>query len=236
MLFEFLRRTKGSAVPANPVDIGSRTELLNHLIAKHGYSRYLEIGVRNPKDNFRHIHAAEKDGVDPAARCNYRMTSDDFFRQLGATPGARPYDLVFIDGLHLADQVVRDVENSLRHLNDGGCVVLHDVNPPTENAQIETYVPKRPWNGTVWKAWAKLRATRPDLFMGVVDIDEGCGVIRRGSQTCYVLPPAEADQVLTYPYLVANREALLNLISVAEFLRLDEQFSRPSSSSSSSSS
>ena len=226
MLFESLRKKKRSALPDNPLDIRLRTELLNHLIARHGYRRYLEIGVRNPKDNFRYINAPEKDGVDPVARCNFRMTSDDFFRQLEATPGAPPYDLVFVDGLHLADQVVRDVENSLRHLSDGGCIVLHDVNPATESAQIETYVPKQPWNGTVWKAWAKLRATRADLFMGVVDIDEGCGVIRRGSQTCFSPWPAEGDQALTYAYLVANRQPLLNLISVAEFLRLDEQFKR----------
>jgi hypothetical protein len=85
-------------------------------------------------------------------------------------------------------------------------------------------VPGAIWNGTVWKAWAKLRGTRPDLFMCVVDIDEGCGVIRRGRQTCYAPWPPPPEQALSYEFLAANRQRLLNLVSVAEFLRLDEQF------------
>ncbi|HET6148294.1 MAG TPA: class I SAM-dependent methyltransferase [Polyangia bacterium] len=227
MLFDIFRKRRTRA-PADPSRIRSRTQLLNHLVAQHGYRRYLEIGVRNPKDNFNYVEAPEKEGVDPAARCTHRMTSDDFFRQLDAVADRIPYDLIFIDGLHLADQVERDVENSLRHLSDGGAIVLHDVNPPTENAQIEEYVPGAPWNGTVWKAWAKLRGTRSDLFMCVVDLDEGCGVIRRGKQSCYLPWPLPAGETLSYQYLVAHLKALLNLVPLTEFLRLDEPF-RPSS-------
>ncbi|MGA8123581.1 MAG: class I SAM-dependent methyltransferase [Mycobacterium sp.] len=34
-----------------------------------------------------------------------------------------------MDGLHTYRQVVRDVENTLRHLRDDGGIVLHDCNP-----------------------------------------------------------------------------------------------------------
>ena len=196
MLFSAFRKKKTRS-PADPLDISSRTELLNYLCDRYGYRRYLEIGVRNPRDNFRYVEAPHKDGVDPGARCTYRMPSDDFFRQLDVAPGRPPYDLVFVDGLHIADQVERDVVNSLRHLSEGGTIVLHDCNPVTENAQIEQYVPGAIWNGTVWKAWAALRGTRPDLFMCVIDIDEGCGVIRKGRQTCYTpWPLAHPDRQL----------------------------------------
>jgi hypothetical protein len=220
MLLDLFRRKPEP--PADPREIRSRTDLLNYFIATYGYRRYLEIGVRHPRDNFTLIQAAEKDGVDPAARCNYRMTSDEFFRQLGGSDPGRRYDLIFVDGLHLADQVEKDVINSLQYLGEGGSIVLHDCNPLTEHAQIETYKKGQHWNGTVWQAWAKLRGTRPDLFMCVIDIDEGCGVIRKGRQSCFApWPPAEK---LSYDYLVAHRKPLLNLVSMEEFLRLEEEF------------
>ncbi len=43
------------------------------------------------------------------------MTSDDFFRQYQGPP----FDLIFIDGLHLSEQVLTDVRNSLDWLSPG---------------------------------------------------------------------------------------------------------------------
>ncbi len=43
------------------------------------------------------------------------MTSDDFFRQYQGPP----FDLIFIDGLHLSQQVLTDVKNALQWLNPG---------------------------------------------------------------------------------------------------------------------
>jgi hypothetical protein len=194
-----------------------RWDLLNHLIDTRGYRRYLEIGVRDPSRNFDRIRAAEKTSVDPSplGPVTYELPSDEFFARLGAEQPGKQYDLVFIDGLHLADQVERDVENSLRHLAPGGTLVLHDCNPESRDAQTEDYDGIKRWNGTVWKAWAKLRATRADLAMAVVDIDDGCGVITRGSQQCWQLPSLDYA-ALDYSYLRRNRRGLLNLVPVEE--------------------
>ena len=133
------------------------------------------------------------------------MASDEFF----AGPGRHEmYDLIFIDGLHVADQVLRDIENALEVLTSGGTIVVHDCNPPSEEAQRED------WNGTVWKAWVSLRATRRDLRMYVVDIDHGCGVIQRGHQELIELPAA-----LDYEYLRRHRAAILNLVGVPNLIR-----------------
>ena len=196
-----------------------RYDLLNYLVRTHRYTSYLEIGVRDPSDNFNRIQVDNKEAVDPAPRgpIAHVMTSDDFFAMLDAGRPAARFDLVFIDGLHLAAQVERDVENSLRYLSEGGTLVLHDCNPPNEQAQTEDFDgTQKVWTGTVWKAWAKLRATRGDLSMCVVDIDLGCGVIQRGSQSCYPAP-TDYDQ-LTYEYLARNRRGVLELVSVAQFL------------------
>ncbi len=213
---DLFRKNSKFRVPADPRDIKTRTQLLNYLAAGNGSERYLEIGVRNPRSNFNHINVASKQGVDPAADATHRMTSDEFFAQLSEH---ERFDLVFVDGLHVDTQVAKDVENSLRHLSEGGTIVLHDCNPLCEQAQAEAFIPKINWNGTVWRAWAQLRASRADLSMCVVDIDHGCGVIRRGSQECFPsLPPREG---LSYAYLEQNRKPLLNLVSVEEFLRFE---------------
>lgn len=196
----------------------TRTDLLNHLVAKRGYQRYLEIGVRDRRHNFDKIRAATKHGVDPAPRrpISHQLTSDAFFEQRTSTePG---YDLVFIDGLHLAEQVEKDIDNSLAALNAGGAIVLHDCNPLTADAQTDDYDGKKHWNGTVWKAWLKFRATRSDLQMRVVDIDEGCGVIERGQQETFALPTVDFG-AMCYSHLDAHRREALNLISADEFAR-----------------
>jgi len=201
--------------------VKTRTDLLNHLVATRGYRRYLEIGVRDPRHNFNRVRAEVKDSVDPAPRrpVTFQMTSDAFFAARETGGPSAPYDLAFIDGLHLAEQVERDVANCLRHLAPGGTIVLHDCNPMAESAQVETYEPGAHWNGTVWKAWAKLRATRADLSMCVVDIDEGCGVIRPGSQSPIALPTLDYA-AMTYDLLAARRRELLNLVPVEQFLAL----------------
>ena len=40
------------------------------------------------------------------------------------------FDVIFIDGLHLAEQVERDIENSLDFIKEDG--YFYDCNPPSE--------------------------------------------------------------------------------------------------------
>lgn len=197
-----------------------RTDVLNYLIRLKGYRRYLEIGVRTPKDNFDKIRAQEKFGVEPNPRkpISYKMTSDAFFEQLRLDPTAKPFHLVFVDGLHLATQVERDVHNALDFLGDDGTIVLHDCNPLTADAQIDDYDGKKLWNGTVWKAWAKLRAEQPGLSMQVIDMDHGLGIIRRGRQVLFHLDSTDYDK-MDFALLDARRKELLNLVDVETFKR-----------------
>lgn len=194
----------------------ARTDLLNHLLATRGYRDYLEIGVRDRRQNFDKVKAPGiKHGVDPAPQreISHRMTSDAFFAHT-----EQRYDLVFIDGLHVADQVERDIASSLAHLHRGGAVVVHDCNPLTADAQTDDYDGKKHWNGTVWKAWVKLRATRADLAMCVVDLDEGCGVIEVGSQEVLEVPTTDYAR-MTYDDLARDRARLLNLVPASTFFR-----------------
>ncbi len=185
-----------------------KTILLNTLADKFDYISYLEIGQGKAEDNFNWINCKIRIGVDPDPSCNasYCLTSDEFFKLNKST-----FDLIFIDGLHLQEQVYRDIINSLNCLNKNGTIVVHDCNPRNKATQI---VPQKQgfWTGDVWKAWVKLRSERNDIEMIVVN-KSGCGIIRVGEQKTIALPDS-----LTYQYLSENREYLLNLISINDFL------------------
>jgi hypothetical protein len=187
-----------------------RTTILNTLIEKFNYQSYLEIGQGRREHNFDWVNCPIKIGVDPNVKLDaaYQMTSDDFFAQ-----NKDSFDIIFIDGLHHADQVERDIVNSLEVLNENGTIVVHDCNPTTQAMQI---VPRqhRSWTGDVWKAWVKLRATRPDLKMYVINTESGCGIIRRGKQETISIPGE-----LTYSMLDKNRKKFLNLVDMNYFLR-----------------
>ena len=180
-----------------------RWDIINRLIDLYQYQSYLEIGVYNRALNYDKIKCRRKTGVDPdqKAKPDKLMTSDAFFAQNKAK-----YDLIFIDGLHHSQQVVKDIDNSLSALNDNGTIVVHDCNPTSEAMQA---VPRQQgeWTGDVWKAWQHFRFNRPDLSMTVLNTDYGVGIIRKGSQS----QPRQVS--LTYSDFDINRADILNLIS-----------------------
>lgn len=167
-----------------------------------GLESYLEIGVDNPNNCFNQIKVPRKVGVDPNKGGTIKATSDEFF-----STNTETFDAIFIDGLHLEAQALRDVENSLKFLNSGGVIFVHDIDPTGEEEQNEIRTTKR-WFGSTWKAWAKLRATRADLKMVTIEKDCGIGIIRRGRQTLYKGPYS------TYQDYIANRSKIHKFVEV----------------------
>ena len=192
----------------------NRWNIINTLIHRNMYKTYLEIGVHK-KQCFNNIVIDYKVCVDPNKQCDatYQVTSDDFF-----STNKESFDIIFIDGLHLKEQLHKDIQNSLRCLNDNGTIVCHDVCPWTEKVQSRTvYVTTNPgrdyWTGDVWKEWVHLRATNENLNMYVVDVEDvGVGIITKGQQDLIEIP-----EKLSYSYLDENRESALNLISIEDF-------------------
>jgi hypothetical protein len=191
----------------------TRTEIINSLIKKYGYKSYLEIGVNTPAQpgyNWTSVEVELKHGVDPNVDTTYKMESDEFFENhINQT-----YDIVFVDGLHIFEQAHRDIINSLKNLNEGGIIVVHDCNPITEITQRRVRASSA-WHGDVWKAIVKLRLENPELEVCTVNTDEGCGIVKKGSQT--LLNVDDDTDTYDYSFLEKNRKEALNLISVDEF-------------------
>ncbi len=190
----------------------NRIQIINAIITKNNYQKYLEIGVNTPaQPGYSHssINIALKHGVDPNVDTTFKMTSDDFFAK-----NKEVYDIVFVDGLHIFDQAHRDIENALRFLSDNGSIVVHDCNPVREITQRPIRA-SSVWHGDVWKAILKLRMERSDISIYTINADEGCAVIQKGSQEVY-LPEGSADPY-TYDYFKKHKKEILNLISVDDF-------------------
>ena len=190
-----------------------RYDIINYLIEKNSFKYYLEIGI-DTGETFRNVNCLFKDDVDPEPKVDvkYRLTSDNFFANVKKIKSRdHKYDLIFIDGLHHSEQVIKDVNNSLDYLNDGGFIIIHDCNPPTYGHQ--TIPPTlNEWNGDVWKAFLHFRMTREDLEMFTIDTDWGCGVIKKGKQSLF-----KTNENIDYSLLDKNRKELLNLITIEDF-------------------
>lgn len=197
-----------------------RWDIVNTIAKKIDAKTYLEIGVGSG-ESMRHVNIPWKMGVDPApsgdcgANVFYRMTSDKFFSETNP----HRFDIVFVDGLHHAEQAYRDIENACALAR---FVVVHDANPSTREMQE---VPQRQgeWTGDVWKAIARIRDQQMHVVR-TVDTDYGVAVIlpnkgpraasgsKGGRGASGVELPRE-----TWEDLERNRAALLGLASFDEF-------------------
>jgi len=192
----------------------NRIQIINTLIEKNNYKRYLEIGVNTPaQPGYSHesIHVEVKHGVDPNVETTFKVPSDDFF-----ATNTEKYDIIFVDGLHIFDQAHRDIVNSLKLLNDDGTIVVHDCNPRKEITQRPIRA-SNVWHGDVWKAILKLRMERTDISVYTIDADEGCTVIQKGSQDLYVPLPSEGQDIYSFDFFKKHKKEILNLISIKQF-------------------
>ena len=160
-----------------------RYEIINYLVDQFVDCRYLEIGSLC-RENFNLIHAEIKHDVEPNPRGfipTFRMTSDEFFQNCkyeltNSSLVKRVYDVIFIDGSHLCEQVIRDVHNSVYALSDNGFIVLHDCFPATKEKQERNQV-ELEWCGDAWKAQAWLCSKFQNVYT-VKNSNQGCGIIK----------------------------------------------------------
>ncbi len=108
----------------------------------------------------------------------FQTTSDDFFARedLRGMLAGGP-DIVFLDGMHRAEFLLRDFINTERASHPRTLVLMHDCLPL--NARMAGRVPERgdesegdyrdAWTGDVWRVLFALQASRPDLRVRYLD-------------------------------------------------------------------
>jgi len=185
-----------------------RWDMIEYLIKKNNYKKYLEIGC-DQNQLFSRINIQNKVGVDPASGGNVRETSDNFFEK-----NKDMFDIIFIDGLHIYEQVKKDILNSIKYLNDEGVILIHDCLPDSMAKQaVPRY--KLQWNGDVWKAIVDLRQNT-DLEIFTCEIDQGIGIIKKNKNTS-ILKIDKPIEKLKFKDYYENYKNYMRIISLEEF-------------------
>ena len=179
---------------------------------KKKYKKYLEIGCERD-ELFNHIDCEKKVGVDPVSGGTIRKTSDQFFSNNNDF-----FDCIFIDGLHEYKQVRKDILNSLKFLNKGGIILVHDCLP---NNYFEQAVPRCQWtwNGDVWKAIVDSRRSK-DIDVYTCYADHGIGVIiKRPNRNLLKIPNKDSESLKFEDYF-HNHKNLMNIIEYDKLIEL----------------
>ncbi len=193
--------------------ITHHTQLINHLITRYGLKSYCEVGINNPDNNFHKIICEHKIGCDPAVSNVINVIpheSDYFFKYCNTGM----FDCIFLDGLHHADQVQRDFNNSLRCLNDNGFIIIHDTCPDEEQYTI---VPRttRKWFGNVYK-FAMGLSNYPGIGVATLDIDCGITIVWKDESNLLGYSPRSFCWGEDWNSYIKHRAVLLNIIPPAD--------------------
>lgn len=99
----------------------------------------------------------------------HQETTDKFFEHFNESP-----DIIFIDADHNINSVIKDLNNSLRVLNEGGTIFIHDSDPEEEKLLQPQYCEDS------YKIVEWIRENRPELDVMVIPADEpGMVIVRR---------------------------------------------------------
>lgn len=202
-------------------------------------SSYVEIGLGHGRSLALAGPKTKAIGIDPYQglwkHLNYvsphtpatlfPLTSDDFFAQhdLASVLGQPTFDLAFIDGLHLFEQVLKDFINLERYARKDSVVLIHDCLP------IAPIVAERErctgfWTGDVWRIIPCLKTFRPDLEIFTIPTKpSGLGVVTNLDATSTVLSDNYDDIVRYYltlscPESFEQRRVVCNVGSADEGL------------------
>lgn len=164
---------------------------LDFLAALHTHltpRTYLEVGTAS--GNSLALAGCDAIAVDPGFQLDatatgkrrrtflFQMTSDAFFatENVRALLG-RPVDLVFLDGLHRFEFLLRDLIGTEAACHPRSLILLHDCVPLNPRMALRQWLPGGPsetdtasfWTGDVWKLLPILQKHRPDLRLHVLD-------------------------------------------------------------------
>jgi SAM-dependent methyltransferase len=189
-----------------------RSEVIQRLLDLYEAPDYLEIGVCEGT-TFHAVRAARRVAVDPdfrfdiqaaaadpanAGAAYHPITSDAWFTGPGR---GECFDLIFLDGLHLFDQTLRDLIHAIQRLKPGGAIVIDDVLPASYGASLRDLEesakfrrmspgPQEPkaWMGDVFKLVFWIRDYLLDWSYATVSDNHGQLVLWREARAADVAP------------------------------------------------
>ncbi|BBX47796.1 hypothetical protein GCM10009641_11600 [Mycobacterium cookii] len=151
----------------------------------------------------------------------FQMSSDTFF----ATENVRellgrPVDMVFLDGMHRFEFLLRDLIGTEAACHPRSLILLHDCVPLNPRMALRQWLPGGPsetetapfWTGDVWKLLPILKKYRPDLRLHVLDCPPtGLVAITRVDPASHVLDDRYYDIIDEHAATVMDEYRLRSL-------------------------
>jgi hypothetical protein len=222
----------------------TKMEIVGHLAARHGFSRYLELCTATTGNRYDRL---DRTVLTTAHRLIYNCPADfdDGFGVDFRAEGfdidsclseirirGQRYDIILVDPFHDYACSLRDLGAALMLVEPGGFLVVHDCLPANRAMAAPEYATGE-WCGVTYKAYLDL-VSRRRLDYRTVDTDYGCGVVRKPAPRDIVAgagPSAPRDHGLwqewhatgndfdrAFDFLQAHKETLLRLVGVEAFL------------------
>jgi len=193
-------------IPYPLLAVGTESaNIINFLALKFGliHLNYLEVGIEYGR-TLESVKNNVRIGVDPKPRFKslirknkiriFPVTSSDFFGQL--CPSLK-FGIVFLDGLHTAEQTFEDLVNVSKHLYDNSFIVLDDTVPidkwaaiPNQESALKlrkdnTKSDSGAWQGDVYRVVLTLRALGINnlRFLTIMDVSNPKTIIWATNQS-----------------------------------------------------
>jgi hypothetical protein len=167
-----------------------KMEIIGLLASRYGYRRYLELCTATTGNYYgnldrRVLSTAHrlmyncKTGFDDGFIIDFQSDTLDISQCLAQIRGkGLRYDIILVDPFHEYDTSYRDLSNAFDLIDEGGMLVVHDCLPPSAEIATPEFIPGD-WCGVTYRAYLDFVRARLDLEYKTVDVDYGCGLIRK---------------------------------------------------------
>lgn len=202
----------------------SKETVINYFTDKFPECKYLEIGSQR-RDNFLKINAWIKHDCEEnpiGTTPHFHGSSNDFFAKLEKLRLNSVYDVIFIDGWHKCEQVLKDIINASKHLSENGFIVIHDCLPKEYKDQLReiTEENKGRWLGDCYRAVAYLvKYISKDQVHTLLNTDQGCAVIKGKIKEFEIPSKEDMCNEFTWKLYIQEKETVMNCISWEDFIK-----------------
>ena len=211
-----------------------RSSLINFLASLNNYTSYLEVGYGTGAC-FHSVLINQKLGID----IGYGVPKDDLFCHITTSSellsknisqgSIFTFDICFIDGSHLCEDVIEDIRNCSSMLSSNGVIILHDCLPPSEDWQLRLQSPRVPgWMGDVWRA-ASAMLNSPFFSGFTVDSDCGMSVLYKTPYYDFIQLKTVQPLSISYQEWYSSRKSIMNIIDPLQLQSMPNNYSYSSS-------
>jgi hypothetical protein len=217
----------------------SKSDIINWFGKKYNYSSYLEISslymgscfdqvdekIYSVKDCLNYYSEEfPKEVFDKTGKPDHNIPFMEYDVHLDRIRNTHSlFDIILVDPYHSFTQSKKDIETALQLVKDNGVIIIHDCNPRDEHmiSDIRPAIDAN-WCGKTHLSFLDFRLNNPQIESSVLDIDLGCGIIRKNYPAFNPLIAEDnlpLEELGKWEYFYNNRKKLLNLLTVNEFLK-----------------